>query len=293
MLHAISTEQLPPPRTFAEGQRYIYGLLAAAAGIFCGAAAVAMVCLLMWGGLERVRAAHAHPHLRLGAWRVHCRDGGGHHRPSCGRPGRPVQACGIPQWRNDRGRLQRRRAMIGRFLNPQGIAGIAVAAALAVLLLLAKSDARHWHKQATQYEQLYRGEQAAFATTVANYRAAADAARQADRANAQRVAAQQSVITERIANDFQVRLADARARAAELRQNPRANADSRTVGSPPVPGLSDPAGGIANAAREDRLPRSDQLIATEQAIQLDELIKWVRAQAQVDNNAPAEARSAR
>ena len=34
---------LPPPGTFAEGQRLIYGLLAAAAGIFCGACAVAMV----------------------------------------------------------------------------------------------------------------------------------------------------------------------------------------------------------------------------------------------------------
>jgi hypothetical protein len=42
--------QLPPPGTFAEGQRYIYGLLAAAAGMFCGACAVSMVALLMWGG---------------------------------------------------------------------------------------------------------------------------------------------------------------------------------------------------------------------------------------------------
>jgi hypothetical protein len=41
---------LPPPGTFAEGQRYIYGLLAAGAGMFCGACAVAMVALLMWGG---------------------------------------------------------------------------------------------------------------------------------------------------------------------------------------------------------------------------------------------------
>src|SRR5919206_536743 len=41
---------LPPPETFAEGQRLIYGLLAAAAGMFCGACAVAMVALLMWGG---------------------------------------------------------------------------------------------------------------------------------------------------------------------------------------------------------------------------------------------------
>ena len=41
---------LPPPVTFAEGQRYVYGLLAAAAGVFCGACAVAMIALLMWGG---------------------------------------------------------------------------------------------------------------------------------------------------------------------------------------------------------------------------------------------------
>ncbi len=42
--------RLPPPATFAEGQRLVYGLLAAAAGMFCGLAAVAMIALLMWGG---------------------------------------------------------------------------------------------------------------------------------------------------------------------------------------------------------------------------------------------------
>ena len=41
---------LPPPQTFAEGQRLIYGLLAAAAGMFCGIGAVVMTALLMWGG---------------------------------------------------------------------------------------------------------------------------------------------------------------------------------------------------------------------------------------------------
>ena len=46
----LSMTSLPPPQTFAEGQRYIYGLLAAAAGIFCGICAVAMIALLMWGG---------------------------------------------------------------------------------------------------------------------------------------------------------------------------------------------------------------------------------------------------
>ena len=40
----------PPPQSFAEGQRLIYGWLGAAAGMFCGLMAIALICLLMWGG---------------------------------------------------------------------------------------------------------------------------------------------------------------------------------------------------------------------------------------------------
>lgn len=40
---------VPTPTTFSEGQRLIYGILASAAGMFCGAMAIAMICLLMWG----------------------------------------------------------------------------------------------------------------------------------------------------------------------------------------------------------------------------------------------------
>jgi hypothetical protein len=56
---------LPPPGTFAEGQRYIYGLLAAAGGMFCGACAVAMVALLMWGGWS---AAEEHGIVLIFGW---------------------------------------------------------------------------------------------------------------------------------------------------------------------------------------------------------------------------------
>lgn len=41
---------VPPPTSFAEGQRLIYGCLVAGAGMFCGGCSVAMVALLMWGG---------------------------------------------------------------------------------------------------------------------------------------------------------------------------------------------------------------------------------------------------
>ncbi|MFL6728843.1 MAG: hypothetical protein ACJ8E3_06985 [Sphingomicrobium sp.] len=58
-------KSLPPPGTFAEGQRLIYGLLAASAGMFCGACAVAMVALLMWGGWS---ASEEHTIVTIFGW---------------------------------------------------------------------------------------------------------------------------------------------------------------------------------------------------------------------------------
>ena len=58
-------KNLPPPGTFAESQRYIYGLLASAAGMFCGAAAGFMVALLMWGGWS---PTEEHSIVRIFGW---------------------------------------------------------------------------------------------------------------------------------------------------------------------------------------------------------------------------------
>jgi hypothetical protein len=175
--------------------------------------------------------------------------------------------------------------MIARFLNLQGVAGLAASLCLGLLLILQMGQTRHWKKQSSQFEQLYRGEQAAFAGTVANYRAAAEQARAADRAAADRVAAEQRAINERTTHDYEARVADARARAQRLRlQAPAAAADPGNRTSPPMPGLAAAAGGASESAREDGLSVADRLTATEQAIQLDELIKWVKAQAKVDPN---------
>lgn len=172
-----------------------------------------------------------------------------------------------------------------RLLNPQGIAGVAVSIALAVLLVIQKGETHHWRKQSGQFEQLYRGEQAAFAGTVANYRAAAEQARASDAANIERVAAEQRAINERTTHDYQARLAAARTLAQRLRlEAASAPADPGARAATPVPDLSITAGRPAQAAGQDRLPDSDALIATDQAIQLDELIKWVRRQAAVPQN---------
>lgn len=178
-----------------------------------------------------------------------------------------------------------------QLLKPQGIAGIAVSFCLTILLALQKGETHHWKKQSGRFEQLYRGEHSAFVTTVANYRAAAEAARTADKTNSERVLSEQRVINERTANDYQARLADARARAQQLRRQASGAATDRgDRGSSPVSGLPAPPGSAPPPARQTRLPAADALTATEQAIQLDELIRWVRAQAAVDPNANGSSR---
>jgi hypothetical protein len=174
-----------------------------------------------------------------------------------------------------------------RLINVQGFVGLAVSLGLAVLLVVQKIDARHWQKQSAQFERLYRTSETAFAETVADYRAAAERARAADEANLARVTARQRAITERTEDEFEARLADARARAERMRvEASRAAADPGGRAVAPMSGLPAAARGAAQAAGQDGLSRRDRLTATEQAIQLDELIEWVRAQAKVDRNAP-------
>ena len=172
-------------------------------------------------------------------------------------------------------------------LNVQGFAGLAAAAALVVLLLIQTGETRHWRKQSGQFEQLYHAEQDAFARTVANYRAAAEAARAADKAAADRVRAEQRAINERITHDYEKRLAVLRDRTGRLRSAAAAaGADPCRRGTAPMPGVPAAACPAAAGAGQDRLLAEDAVIATEQAIQLDALIQWVKRQAAIDPNQP-------
>jgi hypothetical protein len=145
-------------------------------------------------------------------------------------------------------------------------------------------QARHWKKQSSQYEQLWHDEQTAHAVTVANYRAAADTARRLDAQNAKRVKAEQSQINERSSDDYQKRIADARARAQRLRGQSQAGTHSSGSGATPVSGVSAPTPGTAQVTGANGFPVAERLVCTEQSIQLDELIKWVRRQHDVDVN---------
>jgi hypothetical protein len=183
--------------------------------------------------------------------------------------------------------------MMPRFLNLQGMIGIAVSLLLLTVFLVKAGEARHWRKQSARYQQLYLVEQGSRAQTIANYRAAAETARKEDLAHAGRVAAEQRTISERTTHDLETRLADARARALRLQLGARPAAAAVGTGratAVPAPGAT--PGPADRAAAEDGFHLADRLLATEQAIQLDELIKWVKGQAAVDANAdPVEAAS--
>lgn len=166
------------------------------------------------------------------------------------------------------------------------IAGLAIIP-LAILLGIAKMDVRHWHKQSDRFEALYHAEHDTLTATVVNYRAAAEAARKLDQANVARVEGETSLNNERSNDDLETRLAAARTTADRLRgELAKARADTGGSGATAVPGVPAATGAAAQdpAYRLPSLDVDDRLVCTEQGIQLDELIKWVRRQHAVDVN---------
>lgn len=185
--------------------------------------------------------------------------------------------------------------MIWRMLRPQGAAGLALCAVLLVVLAIEQRQGSRWRSAAQRSEAALKAEQAASAQTIADLRVAAAAAKAADAANLQRVAAEQSAINQRSSDDFETRISDARALAVRLQQQLAAGAaNTGHRGATTMPGVPTGAQAAAGAAAEDRFSLADRLIATEQAVQLDALIKWVRAQSAVDpGNAPPPAAGVR
>lgn len=170
-------------------------------------------------------------------------------------------------------------------LNLQGILGLAASGALAMLLGLQAIHLHHW-KSADQkdHAELVQTKLAYGATTL-NYREAAQRATQLDAQNRALVAAKNSAIGKEREAEYEARIANARAAAERLRQqSPGPAADPRGAARAPVPGVSTAPGRPVAAPAKAQLPRDDALTATEQAIQLDELIKWVYQVRDVDVN---------
>lgn len=152
-------------------------------------------------------------------------------------------------------------------------------AGLLIWALILRGDVAEVRAQLT-------AEQAAHRASALNWQMTTAMALAADLQNRLAKERQQAEESRRIADDFEVRIADARARAAALGlRGQAASANQGGRGNPPVPGVPDPARLADEAAGQDRLSTAldlrDALTATEQAVQLDELINWVAAQARV------------
>lgn len=110
----------------------------------------------------------------------------------------------------------------------------------------------------------------------------------ADQANARRVLAEQKRISEERGNAYQARITALDARVAELRKQQRKAGDSGGAAAA-VPGPGDPPRRADAAATGDGFSLELRAVATRQAIQLDELQKWVKSQGQVDNSGRADS----
>lgn len=133
-----------------------------------------------------------------------------------------------------------------------------------------------------------KAERDAHQQTVTDYRLAQAEAAAADAANLARVRAEQQEINHAALSDYRSRLAALRADYQRLRDRRAGEPAAGAAAGFGLPGSSAAAEGTAEAACDHGLSDVERLIASEQALQLDALIDWVEAQAQVEfGQAPA------
>jgi hypothetical protein len=150
-----------------------------------------------------------------------------------------------------------------------------------IMLHHSQGQTRAANDRSAAWEKLFHAEQSAFRETVANVRRVTAQAQADDAAHALKVERDQANRTQEVSSEYQARLADLRSRYDALRL--RTGAPEIRLGNPggsaaaPVPGLPNPAG------RPDAAPAPGdlQFNAEANAIQLEELQRWVRDQAGV------------
>lgn len=173
-------------------------------------------------------------------------------------------------------------------LTPGEIAGIALTVAFAALMgvQVHKTHAAQ-HELAATNAKLVTAQQ-----TIINYQQAAEKARQADAQNRARAEAEQQAVVERTKEDYEARIARARADAQRLRDQ-LASPHQGGAGTAPVsrPGGAGPSSPGPSA--DQGLSIDERLTATEQAIQLDALIDYVEGVLKVDLNGRQSAAPSR
>lgn len=202
-----------------------------------------------------------------------------------------LKLLGVGRWLWDLARAIGRWVLADWRNGPLLVFVLAFAAHVLVIVPGLREDLR-------QSEAALKATSEAFDQTVKDYQEAVTAARLAAEMNVARVETEQAEITQEIVDDYENRLAEARARAARiygaggLRGTAPAGAAGSGAGAAGVPGLSAAPGRTGPATGENRLPAPgatageltppDALVATEQALQLQALIEWVNRQAAVE-----------
>lgn len=173
-------------------------------------------------------------------------------------------------------------------------AGVALLAIMLLIRTHQRDDARHQRDTARAETRAAIAEMHAFADRV---RAATAQVQRTYAANALRVEREQNQISQEVSDAYQTRIADLNGRAAalRLRAGGAATADPGGAGAGRNAGLPDAAGGAHATAAQNGLPAGgglaleDAIVATEQAIQLDELQGWLRRQQAIVRTPPPEA----
>ena len=165
-----------------------------------------------------------------------------------------------------------------------------------------------WIETADTYERERDAERNVHAKTKGEYRAAQSKAARQEAARLKHVREKQEEITDAIETDYRGQLADLRARAERLRSQLQSRTDivskaagkrsaevrdtTGRTGAPaadhrlPAAGEERATGGVFGRTPEEQLERD--IVATQQALQLDALIDWVERQAAIDPNAAAD-----
>jgi hypothetical protein len=147
---------------------------------------------------------------------------------------------------------------------------------LGFMLHQSQGQTRAANGRSAAWEALFHKEQSAFRETIANVRRATAQAKADDAAHALKVERDQTNRTQEVSSEYQARLADLRRRYDALRMQPGPAkvglGNSGGGGAAPVPGLPEPAGGPDAAAAPDRFN------AEANALQLEELQRWIREQ---------------
>lgn len=166
--------------------------------------------------------------------------------------------------------------LLRRFWWAIPIGALIIALALVVLKLEARTAERDkWQTQAVAEKQAHE-------QTVANYRAASAEAQRQAVANVDRVKAEQARITTEVETSYEKRVLAVRTEFANRLRASERTASGSSSGQPTLPAAITAPGEAYETSCKDRLPSDDALIASEQAIQLDELITWIERQALLD-----------